>query len=140
MSLSFGIYNVLLGFTHGFLLNMPLVQLYTLISIEGLYLVYLIIFLIRRRFANFKLGLILCSMNACRFLLTLTHLAYQLNPVFQEGIGQIQKYLFYSLGACWALSALVFLIEKGYLIVRIIKNPAKVTPDLGSPNRIIVVG
>lgn len=82
MVLTFPAYNILLAFANALLLSMPLTQLYTLLSIEGLYLIYLIIFLIRARFANFILGLILCTMNACRFLLLLTHLTYQLNSVF----------------------------------------------------------
>jgi hypothetical protein len=82
MSLSFAIYNLLLGFIHRLLLNMPLLQLYTLVSIETLYLIYLVMFLIRRRFENWIIGLLLCSMNGCRLLLTLTHLTYQLNPLF----------------------------------------------------------
>lgn len=138
MSLSFAIYNIILGSTHALLLKIPLAQLYTLISIEGLYLIYLIIFLIRKRFANFMLGLLLCSMNGCRILLTLTHLTYQLNPLFETAVGQVQKYIFCSLGACWALSALVCFIEKGCLIVRLFYNPAKVALNSEKPNRIII--
>jgi hypothetical protein len=80
MCMNFGIYNILLGFAHRILLNTPLLQLYTLIIIETIYLVYLMAFLLRSRFENMFLGATLCAMNCNRLAFVVTFLAFEYRP------------------------------------------------------------
>jgi hypothetical protein len=78
--MNFGVYNILLGFAHRILLTSPLLQLYTLIAIETIYLVYLLSFLFRGRFESGLLGATLCAMNFARLAFITTFIVYQYWP------------------------------------------------------------
>ena len=76
MCMNFGVYNILLGFVHRILLTFPLFQLYTLIAIETIYLVYLLTFLLRGGYENTLLGVTLCMMNFTRLAFITTFIVF----------------------------------------------------------------
>lgn len=76
MTVSFGFYNLALGFAHRLLLNYPNWQIYVLIIIEIVYLISLIFLMIKKFFDNILLGLSLCIMNLLRIAFIITCLIY----------------------------------------------------------------
>jgi hypothetical protein len=78
MSVDLGFFGILLGITHRLLLDMPLAQLYALITIEIIHLVMIASFLIGCHFQNNVLGVTLTAMHMSRFIFIVSILAYSL--------------------------------------------------------------
>ena len=76
MTISFGFYNLALGFAHRILLNHPNWQIYVLLFIEMVYLIALITLIIKGFFENILLGVSLCIMNLLRLAFIFTCLIY----------------------------------------------------------------
>jgi hypothetical protein len=78
MKISFGFYNLALGFAHRLLLLHPNWQICTILFLEIAYLVGLITLLLKKFFENLPIGLCLCVMNFIRIIFIITLLTYPL--------------------------------------------------------------
>lgn len=76
MTVTFGIYNILLGFTHRLLLSYPTTQLYALLVVEIAHLTFIIILLFRKFYKNVLLAFSLCLMNISRIAFVCSLLAF----------------------------------------------------------------
>lgn len=141
MSISFGLYNILLGFIHRIMLPIPLLQLYLLLTVELAYLTLLVRLIYRRFYENSLLALTLCIMNLSRLSLLVTFLIYELWPDFEYPISKAQEYSFYSFLILWVCSSFISLLEKIYLIYKIMSYSCKNGSDnLSRSNKVTSIG
>lgn len=107
MTVTFGIYNILLGFIHRLLLSYPLTQLYLLIGVEIAHITFIIVLLFRKFYKNVLLAISLCLMNVARIAFVSSFLAFPYLQNSESSIGKVQEYLFYSFVGFWIISSLI---------------------------------
>lgn len=122
MTISFGIYNIMLGFIHRLLLSYPLAQLYLLITVEMAHLTFIIVLLFRKFYKNVLLVVSLCLMNLVRIAFVSSLLAFTYLQNSEPSIGKVQEYLFYSFVGLWIISSLICFFEKSRLLFMIIRS------------------
>lgn len=142
MSLSFGFYNILLGFIHRILLPFPLLQLYLLLAVEATYLYILVRLVYHRFYENSLLAITLCLMNLSRLSFLVTFLIFELWPDYEYAISKAQEYSFYSFLIMWVCSSFIGLLEKIYIIYKIISISCKKkgAVDTSWPNKVTPFG
>lgn len=109
MTVTFGIYNILLGFIHRLLLSYPITQLYVLLVVEIAHLTFIIVLLFCKFYKNVLLAVSFCLMNVARIAFVCSLLAFTYLQNSETNIGKVQEYLFYSFVGFWMISSLIFL-------------------------------
>ena len=141
MSLSFGFYNILLGFIHRIMLPFPLLQLYLLLAVESAYLALLVRLVYNRFYDNSLLAATYCLMNLSRLTLLITFLIYELWPEYEYLVSKAQEYSFYSFLIMWICSSFISILEKIYLIYKIMSYSCKKeSANISRPNKVTPFG